>query len=228
MADPTLSVTVTNFNYGRYLDQNLRSILEQSFDDFELILIDNASTDDSLEIMRSYAACDRRIRVIAHPENLGMFASLEESCAVARGRYRVHVDADDWVLSPNAFKDQVDLLDQHPTMAFAYASLAMFDSGGTEILTSRPYPHDVVLTSETALEQLLTFSLSHSGMMLRLDYYRETKGYPDAYPHVSDQLLAVRLCERGDLVGYLDRPLYAFRQHGHNLHLRPQLQVVKH
>src|SRR5215211_5099334 len=84
---PLLSVTVGNYNYGRFLAQNIESILGQTFRDFELILIDNASTDDSLAVMERYAAADPRIRIVAHSQNEGMFASLRESCALARGRY---------------------------------------------------------------------------------------------------------------------------------------------
>lgn len=228
MTDPLLSVTVTNYNYARFLDQNIESIRSQGFDDFELILIDNASTDASMEIMQKHASVDPRIRLIGHVENVGRFASLRESCDLARGRYRLHVDADDFVLHREAFKDQVQLMQSNPSMAFVYSSLTQVDAEGHVFHTSHPYPHDVVLRSEFALEQMLTFNINHSGMMFRLDYYRATDGYTEAYPQMSDILLAIRLSEQGDLVGYIDRPLYAFRQHGSNLNLHPHLQIVKH
>jgi glycosyltransferase involved in cell wall biosynthesis len=224
---PTLSVTVTNYNYARFLDQNIESIRSQSFDDFEIILIDNASTDESVDIMRKHAAIDPRVRVIAHAENVGQIASLRESCDLCRGQYRLHVDADDWVLSPDAFKDQVQLLEKNPSMALVYSSLALVDADGRLLSSSHPYAHDVVLPSEIALEQMVGFNLNHSGMMFRLDRYRATDGYTEAYPHMCDVALAVRLSKPGDLVGYIDRPLYAFRQHGANLHLKPHLQIVK-
>src|SRR4051812_18597327 len=191
MTTPTLSVTVTNYNYGRYLDQNITSILSQRFDDFELILIDNASTDDSVRIMRRYEAADPRIRVVAHAENQGMFASLRESCDVARGRYRVHVDADDWVLSSDAFTAQVALLDRHPAMGLVYSSLTLVDADGALLHASHPYPQDRVLHIEEALEALVSFNVNHSGLMFRLDCYRSTTGYAEEYPHIADVLLAV-------------------------------------
>jgi glycosyltransferase involved in cell wall biosynthesis len=224
---PRLSVTVTNYNYGRYLAQTIESILTQSFDDFELILIDNASTDESLAVMQRYAEMDPRIRIVAHHENQGMFASLRQSCALARGRYRVHVNADDWILSPEAFRTQVDLLDSHPTMSLVYSSLTMVDRDGQTLNVSHPHDRDLVMPSEEALEGLLSFQLADSGLMFRLDCFRATAGYPDDRPHVADQLLAVRLSEQAELVGYLDRPLYAFRQHGSNLNLRAESDVVK-
>jgi len=224
---PTLSVTVTNYNYGRFLPQNIESILAQTFTDFELVLIDNASEDCSRDIMQKYAVMDRRVRVVEHEKNIGMLASLRESCDISRGRYRVHVDADDWVSSPTAFQEQIDVLENHPTMSLVYPALTLVDADGRELHVSHPYPRDVVLRSARALEGVLSFNLNHSGMMFRLDMYRASGGYPDAYPHVCDMMLAVRLCEQGELVGYLDRQLYAFRQHGSNIHLHPQLQVMK-
>lgn len=226
MSDPTLSVTVANYNYGRYLEQTITSILAQTFDDFELILIDNASTDDSVEVMRRYAALDPRIRVVTHAQNEGMFYSLRESCDLSRGRYRVPIEADDWVLEPDAFEVQVEMLEKNPSMTFVYSSMTMTGSDGSVYHVSHPYPGDVVLPGEEAVEEILSFSLTHTGMMMRLDAYRATKGYPEAYPHICDMLLGVRLCELGD-VGYIDRQLYAFRQHDTNLHLHPQAEVVR-
>lgn len=226
MGEPLLSVTVMNYNYGRFLGRNIESILSQSFDDFELVLIDNASTDGSLEIMRRYASTDPRISIVAHATNLGMFASLRESCDLSRGRYRVPIEADDWVLSSDAFEAQVDLLERHPSMAFAYSAMTMTGSDGRVFHVSRPYHHDVVLPGEEAVEAILSFALTHTGMMMRLDALRATSGYQEGFPHIIDMMLAVRLCEVGD-VGYIDRSLYAFRQHETNLHLRPQLEVVR-
>lgn len=226
MSDPVLSVTVTNYNYGRFLDQNLRSIRGQTFEDFELIIVDNASTDESLDIIRSHEVEDARVRVVAHTENQGMFASLRESVNLCRGTYRVHVDADDYVLASDAFAVQVESLEAHPSMAFTYSSLVMVDPADQVLWVSHAYDRDVVLPGDRAIEQVLAFTLNHSGTMLRLNSYYATEGYPRRYAHVADMLLAGRLCAVGD-VGYLDRQLYAFRKHGGNLHLRPDAHVVR-
>lgn len=226
MKPPRLTATVTNYNYGPFLPRNLESILGQTFEDFELLVIDNASTDDSVDIISDYAARDPRIRLVAHEENQGALASQRESCDLARGRYRVHVDADDWVLDAHAFERQVTMMEQHPEMSFVYSALTVFGPDEKKILTSRPYMGDTVLPGEAALEAVLAFCVNNSGMMLRLDSYRRTGGYPDAMPHIDDMVLAARLCEVGS-VGYLDAELYAFRQHGTNLHLAPEIDVIR-
>ena len=226
MTDPLLSVTVTNYNYARFLDEAIQSILGQTFTDFELILIDNASDDDSVEIMRRYASSDPRVRVVEHEQNLGMFASLDESCTLSRGRYRVPVEADDWVIAPDAFAVQVDMLERHPSVVFVYSSLTMIGPNDRVFHVSRPYQGDVVLPGVLALEEILAFALTHTGMMMRVDALRATRGYQSKYPHISDMALAVDLCALGD-VGYIDRSLYGFRQHETNLHLEPQLHTVR-
>ena len=223
---PSLTVTVTNYNYAHFLPRCLDSIQSQSFTNFELIVIDNASSDDSLRVIEQHAEQDSRVRVIAHERNQGALASLRESCDLSRGQYRVHVDADDWIISPDAFAQQLSMLEANREVVFVYSSMTMFGPDGEKILVSRPYDRDTVLPGERALEAVLGFNLTHSGLMLRLDAYRAAGGYPNGMLHVNDMLLAVRMCERGD-VGYLDRELYAFRQHGKNIHLGPQLQVVK-
>ena len=226
MSAPRLSVTVTNYNYGRFLPQAIESILGQRFADFELILIDNASEDDSVDVMRGYEHSDPRVRVIVHDQNVGMMASLIEGIEQSRGAYRVQVDADDWILSPDAFGDQVAMLDANPDVAFVYSSLTQIGHDGEVHFTSRPYEGDVVVPGEQAVDAVLRFNLNDTGTMVRLDSYRKTEGYPRNAPHICDTQLCARLCAVGD-VGYIDRSLYAFRQHGENLHFRHQGSVVR-
>jgi glycosyltransferase involved in cell wall biosynthesis len=82
---PRLSVTVTNYNYADFLPRNVESILAQTYTDFELVIIDNASSDDSIAVIERYASTDPRIRLIAHDVNQGGLASFRESCDVSRG-----------------------------------------------------------------------------------------------------------------------------------------------
>jgi Glycosyl transferase family 2 len=176
--------------------------------------------------MYDYAAKDERIRIIAHPQNEGYFASLTEAGAVSRGRYRVPIEADDWVIEPDAFAVQVEMLAQHPTVTFVYSTMTMVGSDGAVHYVSRAHEGDVILPGPEALEAVLSFRLTHTGMMMRSEAYRATSGYSPKFPHIADMHLAAQLCALGD-VGYIDRQLYAFRQHGANLHHRPQLSVAR-
>jgi glycosyltransferase involved in cell wall biosynthesis len=224
--DPVLSVTVTNYNYAAYLQQSVDSILSQTFDNFELIIIDNASTDGSAELIHELSSRDGRVRPIMHPTNRGMLFSYREAADAARGKYRVHVEADDWVIDPKAFELQVTLLDEHPAMSFCHPAETMVDPNGHAIYVSHAHDGDSILPGGRAVEHILMLNSTHTGMMIRQDAYRATPGYQEGFPHTTDTMLAVHLCEVGD-VGYIDRSLYAFRQHGSNLHLRDEWRLVE-
>src|SRR5215217_6817411 len=115
---PTLSVTVLNYNYGAYLPGCLDSILRQTFRDFELIVIDDCSSDDSLDVVRPYLA-DPRVRLVAHKQNVGYGGSLiegTETCST--GEYVTVISADDLVHQPDAFERQIALLQAHPQASF--------------------------------------------------------------------------------------------------------------
>ena len=226
MSDPTLSVTVTNYNYAPFLTQCIESILTQTYEDYELIIIDNASTDQSMDVIREHAARDRRIRVIEHAENQGALRSWQEACNVSRGRYRVHVDADDWIRTPSAFEQQVAVLEDNPTVTICYSPFAIVDSDGRVLHVAHPHTGSTILPAELALEGLLTMQLAHTGPMIRLDAYRATSGYRPEFVHYADMRLAIQMAEQGD-VAYIDEPLYAWREHATGLHHSLPLKVLE-
>jgi glycosyltransferase involved in cell wall biosynthesis len=224
--DPVLSVTITNYNYASYLRQSVESILNQTYENFELIIIDNASTDGSADLIHELSSRDRRVRPTMHRRNEGMLFSYREAADASRGRYRVHVEADDWAIDPKAFELQIAILDENPTMSFCYPAITMVDPRGEVVYVAHAHDGDSILRGEKALESVLMLNLTHTGMMIRQDAYRATPGYQEGFPHTADTMLAVHLCEVGD-VGYIDRSLYAFRQHGSNLHLQDELGLVE-
>src|SRR3954463_5362111 len=110
MKQPALSVTVLNYNYAHYLPRCLDSILAQTFTDFEIVLIDDCSNDDSLEVIQPYLA-DPRVRFFPHAQNAGFAKSLIEGTEEhSRGEFLTVVSADDVILETNAFEKQIALL----------------------------------------------------------------------------------------------------------------------
>lgn len=223
-SSPLVSITVTNYNYARFLPRAIESILDQTFTDFELVIIDNASTDDSVAVIERYS--DPRVRLIAHTVNQGGLASFRESCDVARGTYRLHVDADDWIIERDAVQRQVDMMESDDEIVFVFGRMTMYDADGEKSWVSRPHHADTVLAGEDALADIFGFNFGHSGLMFRLDAYRATGGYPDGMPHIDDLVLAARLAEHGK-VAYIDAELYAFSQHGANVHMSPNAAVIR-
>jgi len=112
---PVLSVLMPVHDGGRFLDAAVESILAQDFRDFEFLVIDDGSTDDSLARLQAYAAADDRLRIRSRG-NQGLVATLNELLAWARGEFVARMDADD-VAEPGRFRLQVEHLRRHPDVA---------------------------------------------------------------------------------------------------------------
>lgn len=109
---PAVSVMMLVYNTRRYVEAAVRSILDQTWTDFELILIDDGSNDGSEEILRRLAAEDARIRLVSR-ENRGIVASRNEAVGLARGRFIAVMDSDD-LSRPDRLARQVEYLDANP------------------------------------------------------------------------------------------------------------------
>ncbi len=107
---PLVSVILTSYNYSRYLEKTIQSILAQSFDDFELLIIDDASVDGSPDIIRRYAEKDSRIRPIYHNKNLGISWTQNEGIEQSRGKYLAFCASDD-LWHPDKLKTQLKVLE---------------------------------------------------------------------------------------------------------------------
>jgi cellulose synthase/poly-beta-1,6-N-acetylglucosamine synthase-like glycosyltransferase len=108
---PKLSFIVLSYNYADLIGQAIRSILEQTVQDFEIVVVDDASTDGSCDVVRSFLA-DPRIRLLINDRNIGGAASYNRAVEAAHGEYLVNLDADDWI-PPNKCEAQLAFLGQN-------------------------------------------------------------------------------------------------------------------
>lgn len=111
MTKPLISVIVPVYNVQKYLPMCLNSVLAQTFKDFELICVDDGSTDDSLKILQEYAAKDKRIKVI-HQENQGVSAARNYGLSFAIGHYIYFMDSDDFILQ-KCFEKAAEIIDRY-------------------------------------------------------------------------------------------------------------------
>jgi glycosyltransferase involved in cell wall biosynthesis len=128
-AAPAVTIGMPVYNGAKYIEQALDSILAQTYIDFELIISDNASTDETEEICRRYAAADDRIRYSRNPKNLGAAANYNRVIHLARGRYFRHAAHDD-ILAPTNIQRCVEVLDRDPGVALAYPRMVMMNAAG--------------------------------------------------------------------------------------------------
>ena len=202
---PKISVILPVYNAQSYLRESIESILTQSYEDFELIMINDGSTDSSLSIMESYK--DQRIRII-NQSNAGLPISLNRAIAVAQGQYLARQDADDISL-PERFAKQVAYLDNHPQCALlgTWAQI-LVENTLTDRSLSHPY-----LNGDIQLKILFFNCFVHSSVMLRKSALEITGLYPEEkekFPP-EDYDLWLRIAKHWE-VGNLPEVLLQYRE----------------
>src|SRR3954465_13780905 len=125
---PRVSVVIPLFNYGHFLKECVNSILAQEGVELDVLIVDDASTDDSLDVAYSIAERDHRVRVRANRHNMGMVPTINEALWEVDGEYIAKFDADD-ILAPGALARATALLDAHPSVGFAYGYPGVFNGG---------------------------------------------------------------------------------------------------
>src|SRR2546426_9055189 len=128
-ATPRVSMAVPVYNGERYLGEALDSLLAQTYHDFELIICDNASTDGTGEIARSYASIDERVRYVRNERNLGLAGNVKRAFQLSSGEYFRWHAADD-VCAPQFLARCVAVLDRHPAVVLAYPRTKLIDADG--------------------------------------------------------------------------------------------------
>lgn len=217
---PLLSVTVLNYNYAHFLPTCLDSILGQSFTNFEIILINDTSTDNSLDVIKPYLA-DPRVRLIDHQQNKGFVASLIEGATESRGAYISVISADDWVVDPNAFAEQIAALEQHPKAVIAFSAYGLYADNDTLSHVSRAATGSYIRPGLTAFQDfLLNGYPQHSGTIARKSAYEAMGGYDPTLRWSVDAQIWLGLCHFGE-VAYIDKMLYAYRRHPSSMSKEP-------
>jgi hypothetical protein len=211
---PTLSVVVLNHNYAHFLAECLDAILAQTFTDFEIVLIDDASSDDSTDVVAHYTP-EERLRVVRHGDNRGFTASLIEGTEEqSRGRFVTVISADDLVLDRDAFGRQVAALEANVEASLCVSAYVKLGPG-EEREVRRPFDAAVV-SGPDAVRRLLTdreCSILHSGAVIRREAYLAAGGYRTGLRNYVDLAMWVALGMEGPFA-FVDAPLYGYRIHG--------------
>ena len=211
---PTLSVLVLNHNYAKYLPDCLDSILSQTFKEFELIVLDDASSDGSIEVAERYLS-DPRVRLVRHETNRGYTLSLIEGTSeLSRGEYLTVVSADDFVVDDQAFAVQIDQLRRNTRLVACFTAFTKIGPGIHQSIR-RPLAADAVVTGPELITRQLCdreFAILHSGTIIKASAYRDAGGYRADLRNYVDLAMWFALGRLGP-VAYVDRPLYAYRIH---------------
>lgn len=204
MDRPTVSVVMPAYNAKRYITDAVESVLAQTFRDFELIIIDDGSTDGTEAILMQLAAKDSRIRLTRRP-NTGIVGALNDALARANGEFVARMDADD-LSFPERFEKQLTFLREHPDCVCVGTQIQRMDPYGTPL-----HREEHNLTHAEIDTELMTgrgFAMVHPTVMMRREAVETVGGYRKQYEISEDLDLFLRLGEVGTLANLSDLLLH--------------------
>lgn len=205
---PTVSVVVTCYNYGQYLDLSLQSILSQTYQDFEVVVIDDGSTDSTPNIMEHYATDDRIIYV--RQENRGQPKAKNRGILESRGDFIAFLDADDiWL--PTKLEKQTALFTD-PSVGVVYSRRTWMNEDGEELSGNERTLRSGNILDHIFIDNFVCFSSS----VVRRSMLEQVGYFDESLPMGIDYDLWIRLAARCDFA-YVDEPLVKYRTGHANL-----------
>lgn len=203
---PLVTAYITNYNYGRYVRQAIESVLEQTFSDFELIIIDDGSIDDSRSIINEFAN-HPKVRIIFQ-ENKGLNRSNNIALRAARGSYIMRLDADDF-LDPNALLVMTKIMEAKPDLGLVFPDYYYVDEDGNILGLERRHDFkDAVTLKDQPAHGACT--LIRKRVLIGVGGYSEEYRCQDGYD------LWLRFIKKHE-VENVNLPLFYYRRHGNNL-----------
>ncbi len=216
---PRISVLMTIYNAAPYLAEAVDSLLTQTFGDFELITIENGSSDGSKEIIKRYT--DERIKVTNLDNNIGRTPALNLAMEKASGEFIAILDADDFS-HPDRFEKQIQFMENNPATVLLASWFLMIDQDG------KPLGEHTLPTGHQELINRLAYDnpFGHSTCFFSRQAAMEVGGYPDAYVHSQDFALCISLASKGN-VAILPESLVSIRFNEATATNRPEYQLPK-
>src|SRR5690606_4754617 len=206
MKAPKITAFMAAYNAEKYIKQAISSILNQSFEDFEWLIVNDGSTDQTVAAVRSFD--DPRIRLIHNESNQGLVFTRNRVLEEARGEFVAVLDSDD-IAVPERLEVQYDFMQRHPDVALCSGHAALIDEKGTA--TGQRF---IVPTDEVNMEVFFGNPFINPAAMFRTAVLRELGGYRD-YAPAEDFDFFLRVSEKYP-VSNLDQLLVYYRVHGQN------------
>ena len=215
----SVDVVIPNYNYGRYLEACVGSVLSQDRVQVRVLIVDNASTDDSAAIATRLAASDPRVELLLRPENLGPHASFNAGIDWARADYFLLLFADDFLV-PGALGRATAVMERDRTIAFCYGrDVPIRGDAAIPRLEAQPAsPPVTLMTGRAFIEQfcrLGVFQIPGPSIVVRTSVQKRAGHYRPALPHSDDYELWLRLAMHGP-VAELDCIQAGIRAHDAN------------
>lgn len=208
--NPLVSVVMPVYNSEKYVETALDSILNQTYSNFEFIIIDDCSSDKTFEILESYKKKDRRIVLNRNKKNIGVTKSLNKALELAKGKYIIRMDADDWAF-PERFELQIELMENNPKVVVSGAYIEICDS---KLRTK--YIRRYNLDDTSIRKHLFRYSpFAHPVTIWKAEIMKKEK-YNEAINVSQDYELYFRIGKIGKFMN-LAKPLLKLRMHEHSV-----------
>ncbi len=209
---PLVSIVVCSYNYAYYIGQTIASVLAQTYDNWELIISDDGSTDTSIEVIRSFS--DPRITVIASESNRGGAVAYAEAYKLCRGKYFTSLDSDDYIV-PSKLEKQVQYFEDHPDIDILSTFVTEVDASG-QIIGDQGV-HQIWFNQKMDLNQpdswLWQNHLCHSSALIRKAFHDQIGLTNPNLPYTADYEFWVRCLIGGGRFHVLPEKLTYYRAH---------------
>ena len=207
--NPKVSICIPNYNYGNYIGDAIQSVLDQSFTDFELIIVDNCSTDDSENVIQKFT--DKRIKYFKNETNIGAIRNCNKCVSIAQGEYIFILHSDD-ELMPNMLEKYVQKLDDNPNVGLVCSSyIAKTDTDNIIVASSN---NDYIANGIDEFKKHIAKGyLVWATMMTRRECYETIGLYDENMQYAVDGDMIVRILLQYDLA-YISKPMICRTSHG--------------
>jgi glycosyltransferase involved in cell wall biosynthesis len=186
--NPEVSILLSVLNAGNFLEDSIHSIINQSFKNFELIITDDNSSDDSLKKLESFSKSDKRIRLYSNNTSRGLPTNLNKMASVARGKYFARMDADD-ICKQNRLQLQYSYMENNPSTDACFGEVNLIKHNG-ELICKKWMPKSI----SSVLEYLPYMNyFVHPTVMIRKSSFEEVGGYNELFLKAQDWDLWTRM-----------------------------------
>jgi glycosyltransferase involved in cell wall biosynthesis len=208
MSTPAISIILPVYNAAAYIEKTITSLLNQTFTDFELLIIDDGSTDNTIAVIKKFT--DDRIKLIVNDKNLGLIKTLNKATALSKGRYIARMDADDIAL-PERLLLQKEFLDTHPDVSVVAGWINFIDEAGNE---TGVWDLDRRTNTTSTIEKSLLREncIAHPTVMIRTVVLQKFL-YNEKQLHIEDYDLWLRLIASGHNIAKVQQLVLQYRVH---------------
>lgn len=220
-----VSVIIPNYNHATYLPWRIESVLQQDFEDIEIIILDDYSSDNSREIIESYAVRDSRIMFVPNEQNSGsVFKQWSKGIGLAKGKYIWIAESDDSA-ELNFLSTLVPIMEQNPLLSFAYTNSLIINEKNEqirpisalkkEIFSTEHWDFDYIANGKQELNQYLSLQCTvnnASAVLFRRTSIDAVGGVDTAFRYTGDWLMYIKLSLQGD-IAYHAHCLNNYREH---------------